>query len=110
AFRTSTKTKALASKWPYRRDETPVFWSATMKRKFGILAAGFVLFCMTAPLVAHHSFEVEYDQKKPIEGKGADANGVVTTWNLELGRPNSSRLQMIHKDKGHGLEVPVPNR
>ena len=78
-----------------------------MRRTCGVLAAGFSLFCMAAPMAAHHSFEVEYDPKKPVEGTGvvskvewtnphmrvyvdvADGKGVVTTWNLELGSPNS---------------------
>jgi hypothetical protein len=73
----------------------------------GILVASLGLFCRAVPVVAHHSFAVEYDAQKPIEGSGvvskvewtnphmriyvdcADANGVVTTWNLELGSPNS---------------------
>ena len=76
-----------------------------MRAKLGILMVGLGLFCV--PVVAHHSFAVEYDKEKPIEGSGvvskvewtnphmriyvdvADANGVVTTWNLELGSPNS---------------------
>ena len=71
-----------------------------------IMAAGVVL-CWAFPAFAHHSFEVEYDPKKPIEAEGviakvewtnphmriyvdvADEKGVVTTWNLELGSPNS---------------------
>ncbi|NOT24755.1 MAG: hypothetical protein HOP16_01520 [Acidobacteria bacterium] len=78
-----------------------------MKTKFAMLVAGIGLLCGTVPGAAHHSFEVEYDSKKPVEGTGVvskvewtnphmrvyvdvtDANGVVTTWNLELGSPNS---------------------
>ena len=78
-----------------------------MRRTFGVLVAGLGFFCLAVPVVAHHSFEVEYDAKKPIEGAGVvtkvewtnphmrvyvdvtDAQGVVTTWNLELGSPNS---------------------
>jgi len=71
-----------------------------------VLVAAFALLFMPAVL-AHHSFAVEYDADKPVEGTGiiskvewtnphmriyvdvTDANGVVTTWNLELGSPNS---------------------
>jgi hypothetical protein len=70
-----------------------------------LVAAVALLF---APAVrAHHSFAVEYDADKPVEGTGiiskvewtnphmriyvdvTDDKGVVTTWNLELGSPNS---------------------
>jgi len=72
-----------------------------------ILVAGLGLFCVAVPVVAHHSFSVEYDATKLVEGTGVvskvewtnphmrvyvdvvDAKGVVTTWNLELGSPNS---------------------
>lgn len=70
------------------------------------LVAG-LLFCAVAPAAAHHSFAVEYDPNKPVQGTGllskvewtnphmriyvdvTDEKGVVTTWNLELGSPNS---------------------
>ena len=78
-----------------------------MTRKLGVLVAAVGLFCLAVPVSAHHSFEVEYDPRKPVEGAGVvakvewtnphmrvyvdvkDAKGVVTTWNLELGSPNS---------------------
>jgi hypothetical protein len=71
------------------------------------LVAGLGLLCGAAPVVAHHSFAVEYDANKPVEGTGVvakvewtnphmrvyvdvvDEKGVVTNWNLELGSPNS---------------------
>ena len=67
----------------------------------------FAVLLLAAPSFAHHSFAVEYDKDKPVEGTGiiskvewtnphmrvyvdcTDDKGVVTTWNLELGSPNS---------------------
>ncbi len=61
----------------------------------------------TMPLVAHHGAELDYDKQKPVSGTGVvskmewtnphrrvyvdvtDEKGLVTTWNLELGSPNS---------------------
>lgn len=75
--------------------------------RLGVLAAGLSVFCAAVPVGAHHSFAVEYDANKPVEGTGmvskvewtnphmrvyvdvVDAKGVVTTWNLEMGSPNS---------------------
>ena len=78
-----------------------------MRTSRGTLLVVLGLFCIGVPAAAHHSFEVEYDPKKPVEGSGiiskvewtnphmriyidvTDAKGVATTWNLELGSPNS---------------------
>ena len=71
--------------------------------RLGIVALGL----LAAPAGAHHSFGVDYNKLKPVEGTGVlskvewtnphmriyvdctDAKGKVTTWNLELGSPNS---------------------
>lgn len=71
------------------------------------IAAALLVVGLVAPVAAHHSFEVEYDRNKPVSGSGVvtkvewtnphmrvyvdapDDKGVVTTWNLELGSPNS---------------------
>ena len=68
---------------------------------------GLGVLCGTTAVLAHHSFAVEYDVAKPVSGTGViskvewtnphmrvyidvtDASGTVTTWNLELGSPNS---------------------
>ena len=67
------------------------------------LVAGLGLIFSTVPLAAHHSFEAEYDFKKPVTLAGTvtkvewmnpharfyvdvkDENGKVTNWNFELG-------------------------
>jgi hypothetical protein len=69
-----------------------------------VLAAGVVI--LAAPLLAHHSFAAEYDEKKLVTLKGMvtkvewsnpharfyvdvkDDKGNVTNWNLELASPN----------------------
>jgi hypothetical protein len=75
--------------------------------KTAVLLAGLAIAAVSAPVRAHHSFAVEYDPKKPVEGTGViskvewtnphmrvyvdvtEPNGTVTTWNLELGAVNS---------------------
>src|SRR5437868_5931578 len=77
-----------------------------MKSRFAIPAAGVVLVSLTVPAVAHHSFSVEYDVKKPVKVTGtvarlewtnphahlyvdtADASGAKVTWNFEMASPN----------------------
>ena len=82
-----------------------------MRTTLGILAAGLGLCCLTAPLVAHHGFETEYDANKKVSLAGVvtevvwknphmrvyvdvtDATGKVTNWNLELTSPNTVQRQ-----------------
>ena len=40
-----------------------------MKRRPGLFVIALALLCLAAPVVAHHSFSVEYDVKKPEGGK-----------------------------------------
>jgi hypothetical protein len=74
-------------------------------RVSGLIAA--MVTAIWSPVYAHHSFAVEYDSKKPVEGTGViskaewtnphmriyvdvtEPDGTVTTWNLELGAVNS---------------------
>src|SRR5258706_5434127 len=78
-----------------------------MNTKLRALLAAAGVCCVTVPVLAHPSFAVEYDAAKPISGTGViskvewtnphmrvyvdvtDEKGTVTTWNLELGSPNS---------------------
>jgi len=82
-----------------------------MRTKSGILAAGLGVFCLTAPIAAHHGFDTEYDASKKFTLTGVvqkvewqnphmrvyvdvtDANGKVTTWNMEMTSPNTVRRQ-----------------
>jgi hypothetical protein len=82
-----------------------------MKTKLGILAAGLGVFCLTAPIAAHHGFDTEYDASKKFTLTGVvqkvewqnphmrvyvdvtDASGKVTTWNMEMTSPNTVRRQ-----------------
>ena len=91
-----------------------------MRMKLGVLMAGLGLFSVVAPVVAHHGFDTEYDAKKKVSLTGVvskvewlnphmrvyvdvtDANGKVTTWNLEMTSPNTVRRQ------GWGLNDLLP--
>ena len=73
-----------------------------MRMKLGILGAVAGLFCLAAPLAAHHSWTADYDGGKPVTVKGVvskvewtnphthfyvdvtDEKGNVTTWNFEM--------------------------
>ena len=77
-----------------------------MKGKISAVAMSLGLLVPVAPLLAHHSFAAEYDEKKPVTLKGVvtkvewtnpharfyvdvkDDKGNVTNWNLELASPN----------------------
>ena len=77
-----------------------------MNRRSAILAGGLALLSCAVPVMAHHSFAPEYDEKKPVTLKGVvtkvewtnpharfyldvkDEHGNVVNWNLELASPN----------------------
>jgi Family of unknown function (DUF6152) len=83
-----------------------------MKR---VLIASAGLFCLAAPVLAHHGFETEYDNNKTITATGVvskiewtnphmhlyvdvtDAGGKVTN-NLELTSPNAIQRQGWNKN------------
>jgi hypothetical protein len=78
-----------------------------MRAKLSILAAGFGLLISATPVLAHHSFAAEFDDKQPVTLKGTvtkidwmnphiwiyiaakDDSGKVTQWQCEGGPPNS---------------------
>jgi hypothetical protein len=87
-----------------------------VRAKFCVLVAGMALLVSAVPVSAHHSFEAEYDSKKPVEVKGTvtkiewmnpharfyvdvkDDSGKVTNWNFELGSPNVLKRQGWSRD------------
>ena len=82
-----------------------------MRTKLGVLLAGFGFLITTAPALAHHGFDTEYDASKKFTLSGVvqkvewqnphmrvyvdvtDASGKVTTWNMEMTSPNTVRRQ-----------------
>ena len=77
-----------------------------MRSKLSLVMACGVLFAAVAPLWAHHAFEAEFDQKKPVHLKGKvttmewinphswihidvkGPDGKVVNWMIEGGSPN----------------------
>jgi Family of unknown function (DUF6152) len=87
-----------------------------MFSKLDLRPAAFALFAISIPLVAHHSFQAEYDAAKPLTLTGTvtklewtnpharfyvdvkDASGKVTSWNFELASPNVLRRLGWNRD------------
>jgi hypothetical protein len=88
------------------------------------LIAGLAVVAVCSAALAHHSFAIEYDGTKPIEGTGiiqkvewtnphmriyidvTEPDGSVTTWNLEMGSVNSiQRRGWKSSDLKAGLKV-----
>ena len=97
-----------------------------MRTKLGVLLVGVSLVCVGRPLVAHHSFSSEYDEKKSVSIKGTvskvewtnphvriyvdekDASGKITTWNMELATPSAlTRNGWTSKSLKVGDEVTI---
>ena len=97
-----------------------------MRMKLGVLVAGLGLFCLSAPLAAHHSWTADYDGGKPVTVKGVvtkvewtnphthfyveakDEKGTVTIWNFEMASTLSlERGGWTRKTLPVGAEVTV---
>ena len=97
-----------------------------MRMKLGLLAAGIGLFCLAAPIAAHHSWTADYDDGKPVEVTGTvtkvewtnphthfyvdatDASGNVTSWNFEMASTLSlERAGWTRRTLPVGAEVTV---
>ncbi len=73
-----------------------------MRTKLGFILAALGVLAIAVPAIAHHSWPVEYDAKKPVSVQGVvskvewtnphthfyvdvkDEKGTVTTWNFEM--------------------------
>ena len=97
-----------------------------MKAAFSVFVACVCLLPWTGSLLAHHSFDAEYDRSKTVAMKGTvtkiewmnphtrfyidvkDDKGSVTNWNMELGSPNGLiRAGWTRKSLKIGDEVTV---
>jgi DNA/RNA endonuclease YhcR with UshA esterase domain len=94
--------------------------------KLGVLAGALVLFGLSMPVAAHHSWTADYDGSKPVNVKGVvtkvewtnphthfyveakDESGTVTTWNFEMASTLSlERGGWTRKTLPVGTEVTV---
>ena len=97
-----------------------------MRRKLSIIVALAVLLLTVAPLWAHHAFQAEFDQEKPVSLKGkvtkmewinphawihievVGTDGKVTSWMIECGSPNIMLRRGFTKDSlEFGAELTV---
>jgi hypothetical protein len=97
-----------------------------MRTKIAISLVSVGMFLSVVPLRAHHAFAAEFDDKKPIKLRGTvmkwelinphswiqldvkDADGKVTTWEIEGGSPNALFRMGFNKDSlPKGTEIIV---
>jgi hypothetical protein len=87
-----------------------------MKRKSLIVLAAVVAALLGTSVIAHHSFDAEFDRTKPVTLKGSvtkvewgnphiwvfidvkDENGTVSNWGVEGGAPNALFREGWRKD------------
>ena len=87
-----------------------------MRTRLSVVAALFGLFLSALPLWAHHAFQAEFDQNKPVHLKGkvtkmewinphawihvdvTNPDGTVTNWMVECGSPNIMLRRGFTKD------------
>jgi len=97
-----------------------------MRTRIAISLVSVGMFLSVVPLRAHHAFAAEFDEKKPIKLRGTvmkwelinphswiqldvkDADGKVTTWEIEGGSPNALFRMGFNKDSlPKGTEIIV---
>jgi hypothetical protein len=97
-----------------------------MRRKLSVLVVGLGLFCLAAPIAAHHSWSSDYDADRPVTVKGVvtkvewtnphvhiyvdstDENGTVTSWNFEMAStPSLERGGFSRRTLEVGEEVTI---
>lgn len=87
-----------------------------MRAKYLAVVGTLSLFAGTVPMLAHHSFNAEYDGTKPVTLKGTvtkmewinphawitldvkGPDGKVTTWRVEAGAPNAMFRRGFRRD------------
>src|SRR5436309_16075394 len=91
-----------------------------MKAKLLVVAGTLSLVSATVPLLAHHSFNAEYDGTRPVTLKGTvtkmerinphawitldvkSPDGKVVTWRVEARAPNATFRRRVRRDSRPG--------
>jgi uncharacterized protein DUF6152 len=97
---TRSRVSAILESWNFLTEEE---WRSLMKK---LVSAGILMLIVSISLLAHHSFQAEYDQGKPLTLVGKltkvvlenphgwiyldakNAQGRVVNWALEIPAPN----------------------
>ena len=97
-----------------------------MRAKLSVAIASVAVLLATRPVMGHHSFAAEFDEKKPITLKGTltrmewvnphgwiymdvkGPDGTVVNWGIEAGAPNALLRRGLRKtDFAPGTEIVV---